>query len=176
MFEEKSVAGRFPWVRFVAIGVLLHRDRGDVYPSYRDAATGLFDLGRWNDEYWRKFDYFLRATHDRRILVQIEIWATYDFYTRPGHVYDGLTAWDRNPFNPANNSNYTEGESGLFATFRSLGHQLINPCFNTVLPLPQPVDFGIRSTWQQPQTVDVAGILEMKTPAKGHWAVLVLAR
>jgi hypothetical protein len=124
---------------------LSSRDRGDVYPFHREAATRQFDLGRWNDEYWKRLEYFLRATHDRQIIVQIEIWATYDFYTRPGHVYDGLTAWDRNPFNPANNGNYTEGESGLFATFQSYGHQLINPFFNTVLPLSRPLDFGIRN-------------------------------
>ena len=124
---------------------LSSRDRGDVYPFHREAATRQFNLGRWNDEYWKRLEYFLRATHDRQIIVQIEIWATYDFYTRPGHVYDGLTAWDRNPFNPANNGNYTEGESGLFATFQSYGHQLINPFFNTVLPLSRPLDFGIRN-------------------------------
>ena len=33
-----------------------------------------------------------------------------------------------------------------------------------------------RSTWQQPQPVDGGGTLELKTPGKGHWAVLVLAR
>ena len=33
-----------------------------------------------------------------------------------------------------------------------------------------------RSVWQQPQTVAADSTLELKTPAQGHWAVLVLAR
>ena len=33
-----------------------------------------------------------------------------------------------------------------------------------------------RSAWQPPQTADGGGTLELKTPGKGHWAVLVLAR
>jgi hypothetical protein len=33
-----------------------------------------------------------------------------------------------------------------------------------------------RSAWQDPQTVESSGILELKPPGKGHWAVLVLAR
>jgi hypothetical protein len=33
-----------------------------------------------------------------------------------------------------------------------------------------------RSAWQAVQTVGSAGTLELKTPGKGHWAVLVLAR
>jgi hypothetical protein len=33
-----------------------------------------------------------------------------------------------------------------------------------------------RSAWQEPQTVDAGGTLELKTPGKGHWAVLVLEK
>jgi hypothetical protein len=33
-----------------------------------------------------------------------------------------------------------------------------------------------RSAWQDPQTVDGSRTLELRTPGKGHWAVLVLAR
>jgi len=33
-----------------------------------------------------------------------------------------------------------------------------------------------RSKWQQPQAVDGGRTLELKTPGKGHWAALVLAR
>ena len=128
------------------------RDKGDAYPFYRDEETGLFDLDRWNDEYWEKFDYFLSATNQRDIIVQIEIWATYDFYSRGSHILDGKTAWERNPFNPGNNSNYEETGSGLFYYFRSNGQEIINPFFNTVLPLAEPFDFNIRPvvlTYQQ---------------------------
>jgi hypothetical protein len=33
-----------------------------------------------------------------------------------------------------------------------------------------------RSTWQQPQTVEGGGALELKTPGQGHWAVLIVPR
>jgi hypothetical protein len=120
------------------------RDEGDEFPFYRDEQTGLYDLGKWNDNYWEKLDYFLEATRKREIIVQIEIWETYDFYTRSSHVIDGKTAWERNPFNPVNNGNYSESESGMFNIFRSNGQEIINPFFNTVLPLPEPFNFETR--------------------------------
>ncbi|MBW6537520.1 MAG: hypothetical protein K0B11_21100, partial [Mariniphaga sp.] len=120
------------------------RDEGDEFPFYRDTQTGLFDLEKWNDSYWKKFEYFLQATQKREIIVQIEIWATYDFYSRTSHIINGKTAWERNPFNPANNSNYSESESGMFNIFRSNGQEIINPFFNTVLPLPDPFNFETR--------------------------------
>ena len=111
------------------------RDSGNVYPFYLDPLTRLYDLNRWEDEYWRRFDNFLKATHDRQIIVQIEIWATYDFYTRIGTRWsDGTDSWDRNPFNPARNSNYTTETSGLPVIFKSDGVSLINPFFTTILP------------------------------------------
>ncbi len=117
------------------------RDGGNVQAFYRDPATGLYDLSRWNDEYWSRLENFLRATSERDIIVQVEIWATYDFYTRESTIINGVAAWGRNPFNPANNINYTERESGLYETFRSTHGTLINPFFMTVLPLRRPYDF-----------------------------------
>jgi hypothetical protein len=122
------------------------RDPGDLHAFYRDPQTGQYDLSRWNDEYWNRLRLFLDATRDDRdIIVQLEIWATYDFYTRPAHDIDGVTAWGRNRFNPANNINYAERESGLYETFRSTHGTLINPFFKTVLPLRQPFDFQTRT-------------------------------
>ncbi len=54
-----------------------------------------------------------------------------------------MTAWDRNPFNPKNNINYSEAASGLSQIFRSNGYSIINPFFNTTLPLVYPFDFEI---------------------------------
>lgn len=120
------------------------RDEGNEYPFYRDEETGLYDLDRWNELYWEKMEYFLEATKKRDIIVQIEIWATYDFYTRSWHIVNGKTPWERNPFNPENNMNYTESESGMTNVFKSNGQNIINPFFNTVLPLPQPFNFETR--------------------------------
>ena len=47
---------------------------------------------------------FLSLTDERDIVVQIEIWATFDYYR---------TEWERNPFNPQNNNTYTAVETKL---------------------------------------------------------------
>ena len=79
------------------------RDEGNVWP-FKRLENGRYDLDAWNDEYWRRFDTFLRLTSEREIIVQIEVWATFDFYR---------DIWDRNPFNPKNNVSYTAEDSGL---------------------------------------------------------------
>ncbi len=75
------------------------RDDGNLWAFYFDAKKELFDLGKWNDEYWARFEKFLQLTSDRDIVVQIELWATFDFYREN---------WSKNPFNPKNNNNYTQ--------------------------------------------------------------------
>jgi hypothetical protein len=114
---------------------------GDVYAFYREPEAGLFNLNQFNDYYWEKLDFFLQETRKRNIIVQIEVWETYDFYSRGSHVLNGKTAWERNPFNPLNNSNYDYWASGLSELFQSNGQALINPFFNTVLPVPEPFEF-----------------------------------
>ena len=61
-------------------------------------------------EFWRRFEDFLRLTAERDIIVQIEVWATFDFCSR---AEKGIDPWASNPFNPVNNVNYTTEESGL---------------------------------------------------------------
>ena len=73
-----------------------------VWP-FEQTGTG-YDLDRFEPSYWDRFDRFLELTAARDIVVQIEVWATFDYYRDP---------WDENPFNPANNRTYTAAESGL---------------------------------------------------------------
>jgi len=80
------------------------RDARDVWPFAHESDTGLYDLTRFNEEYWRRFENFLHETHRRQIIVQVELWATFDFYGRH---------WLANPFNPKNNVNYDAGETKL---------------------------------------------------------------
>ncbi len=64
----------------------------------------LYDLNQWSDEFWMRFRNFIQWTHERDIIVQIEVWATFNYYR---------DYWDVNPFNPKNNSNYSAEETGL---------------------------------------------------------------
>lgn len=63
-----------------------------------------FNLDRWDQEYWRRFRLLLAESAKRDIIVQIEVWATFNYYR---------VGWERNAFNPKNNVNYTVAESGL---------------------------------------------------------------
>jgi len=79
-------------------------DKGfEVYP-FRKLPSGKYDLNQWNDEYWRRFENFLRWTKERDIIVQIEVWDRFD-YSRDN--------WELHPYNPKNNVNYTYAESGF---------------------------------------------------------------
>jgi hypothetical protein len=97
----KSVGGNY------LRNVMSHRNVGNVF-AY-EQVDGKFDLDRWNDEYWRRFENFLKLTHERDIIVQIEIWATWDHY----NDHQSIGGWSKHPFNPVNNVNYTAEESGL---------------------------------------------------------------
>ena len=87
--------------------VMSHRNEGNVYPYERDG--DLFDLDRFNSEYWNRFERFLELTAARDIVVQLEIWATHDHY----HDHQSRGGWSYHPYNPANNSTYSPDESGL---------------------------------------------------------------
>ncbi len=80
------------------------RDSGNVWAFYYDTEQQLYDLNRWNEEYWNRFEKLLRFSAERDIIVQVEIWATFDFYR---------DNWDNNPFNPKNNSNYSAERTKL---------------------------------------------------------------
>ncbi len=80
------------------------QDRGfELYP-FVQLENGKYDLEKLNDEYFNRFEFFLKETEKRDIIVQIEIWDRFD-YAREN--------WPGHPFNPKNNVNYTSEESGL---------------------------------------------------------------
>ncbi len=95
--------------RLVSVGgnyvrnTLSGRDSGNLWPFYRQE-DGLYDLNRWNELYWNRLENFLALSAERSIIVQMELWATFDFYR--GN-------WLENPFNPVNNINYDERRSKL---------------------------------------------------------------
>ncbi len=97
------------------------RDEGNVWPFKK--VGELYDLDQWNGDYWLRFATFLEETRRRDVIVQVEVWATFDFYR--GN-------WGRNPFNPKNNSNYSAEESGLPTEVNSHPVQTGNPFFWSV--------------------------------------------
>jgi hypothetical protein len=124
-----------------------HRNEGNVF-AYAQNADGKFDLDRFNEEYWDRFENFLKLTHERDIIVQIEIWETWDYY----QDHQSIGGWSRQPFNPANNVNYTPEESGLPAALNvsSGSRPTSHPFFRTVPAL----DNNEVVLWRQTAFVD----------------------
>jgi hypothetical protein len=84
------------------------QDKGfELYP-FIQLENGKYDLEKWNEEYWHRFDLFLAETKKRDIIVQIEVWDRFD-YSRNN--------WIPHPYNPGNNINYSSKESGLLAEY-----------------------------------------------------------
>ena len=123
------------------------RDEGNLWAFSRDAATGLYDLTEPNEAYWDRLEHLLKATSERGIVVQFEVWATFDFYD--GREM-GRPFWQENPFNPKNNVNYTAEASGLPDTVASHPTQTENPFFFTVPAL----DSNGVVLWHQQAFVD----------------------
>src|SRR5690606_1513678 len=116
------------------------RDSGDVWP-FKQREDGHYDLDQWEDEYWRRFEHFLHETAERDIIVQIEVWATFDFYQ---------DNWERNPFNPKNNVNYNTQRSKLDESVDSHPIMAENNFFRSV-----PAQMSIaRVLWFQQRFVD----------------------
>ena len=83
--------------------------------AFKQLENGLYDLEQWDEEYWDRFETFLKLCRERDIIVQIEIWDPWDYFASeasrgfgPGNV-----GWESCPFNPRLNINYTAAESGL---------------------------------------------------------------
>jgi len=97
-------------------------DRGfEIYP-FKKLKNGKFDLNKWNKEYWKRFEIFLKETSKRNIIVQIEVWDRFD-YSREN--------WPPHPYNPKNNVNYSEKESGLGLEYPNHPGQNKQPFFFT---------------------------------------------
>lgn len=111
----KSVGGNY--VRCT----MSSRDEGNVWPF--EKTGGMYDLDKWNEEYWSRFERFLESTSRRDIIVQIELWATFDFYR---------DNWRKNPFNPKNNINYTKEDTWLDENVNSHPVRAANNFFWTV--------------------------------------------
>ena len=99
------------------------RDEGNVWYFRQDPKTGLYDLDQPEGPYWERFETFIRLTRERDIIVQIEVFDRFDFARDP---------WLENPFNPKNNLNYNEKESGLATVYSGHPSKRENPFFRSV--------------------------------------------
>jgi len=78
------------------------RDEGDVWPFEKVGER--YDLRRFNRAFWARLKRCCEECLKRDIILQIEFWATFDFYRE---------LWLRNPWNPAMNRNYTTENTRL---------------------------------------------------------------
>lgn len=102
--------------------VMSDRDKGNVFPFMR-VNGNQYDLMQWNEEYWNRFDNFLRETIERQIFVQIELWDAFDWHG---------ANWECSPWNPKNNVNYTYQESGLPQTILPSPHHAVHTFVLTI--------------------------------------------
>jgi hypothetical protein len=112
---------------FVAVGgnwtrcLMSGQHSSNRWPFAR--AGDRYDLDQWNEEYWDRFELFLRESQARGIVTDCELWATFDYYR---------DTWAVNPFNPANNVNYSAESTGLPTVVATEPHKAENPFFWTV--------------------------------------------
>ncbi|MHC4398399.1 MAG: hypothetical protein ACYTG0_01825 [Planctomycetota bacterium] len=102
------------------------KDKGfETYP-FQPLAGGKYDLQRWNDDYWQRFERLLRETAKRNVFIQIEIWDRFDYTDR-----QGCDRWQIHPYHPKNNVNYTYEESGFAPRYPEHPGQNKQPFFFT---------------------------------------------
>lgn len=97
------------------------RDDGDVWPYA--GSPGSYNLDEFNPEFWARLETSLKETEKRGVIVQIELWATFDYYREN---------WLVNPFNPANNVNYTTDNTRLVTEWDHHPGRNPQPFFSSV--------------------------------------------
>jgi hypothetical protein len=107
------------------------REGKDLKP-YKLLPDGQFDLDQWNEDYWNRFANMLKWTAERDIFVQIEVWDRFDYTDA-----SDWNIWQRSPWRPKNNINYTSDESGLADTYKDHPAHDKQPFFHTIPGMKQ---------------------------------------
>ena len=102
-------------------------DKGFEIHAFRRLPDGKYDLDGWNDEYWTRFENLLRWTHERDIIIQIELWDRFDYTDARGANH-----WQVSPYRPQNNINYTGEETGLADRYLDDPWRDKHPFFHTI--------------------------------------------
>ncbi len=102
------------------------RDDDNLKP-FAMLSDGKYDLNRWNEDYWSRFENFLKLTQERDIIVQIEIWDRFDYSD---------SIWKSNPWNPGCNVNYSYEQTGLSQEYSA--HPAVDkqPFFHSIQGMP----------------------------------------
>ncbi len=99
-------------------------DRNHVeWRAFALTTDGKYDLNKWNDAYWNRFEKLLKLCKEREIIVQIDVWDRFDH---------SRNEWITDPYNPKNNINYTCSEAGLDTLYPSHPGANVQPFFFTV--------------------------------------------
>jgi hypothetical protein len=140
----------------------------EVYPYLR-LTDGRYDLNQWNDEYWQRFENMLRWTAERNIIVQIEVWDRFD------HARDN---WEKLPYNPKNNINYTYAQSGFQEHYPDHPGQNRQPFFfttprqrNNTVVLPYQQRFVDKMLSYSLQFDHVLYCMDNETSGEEAWGV-----
>tara|TARA_Y100001933_G_scaffold265281_1_gene339776 strand:- start:47578 stop:49014 length:1437 start_codon:yes stop_codon:yes gene_type:complete len=98
------------------------RDPGNSR-AFHQRDDGKFDLTQPGKEYWNRFANLLKWTAELDIIVQIEVWDRFDHSREP---------WESDPYNPANNINYSFEQSGFKPQYKNHPGKNDQPFFFTV--------------------------------------------
>jgi hypothetical protein len=96
--------------------------RGKIWP-FAMTADGKYDLEKWNDDFWLRFENMLKFTSENDMIVQVEVWDRFN-HSRESWLFD--------PYNPKNNINYTYEEAGLDSIYPNHPGANDHPFFFTV--------------------------------------------
>ncbi len=118
LFQEKDCLEQLE--RLAAVGgnyirnTMSDRDSGNVR-AFAKNPDGKYDLEKWNEAYWNRFEGMLKRARKLGIIVQIEIWDRFDHtdnysYNKAGDTRD---LWQEDPYNPGNNINYKDEETNF---------------------------------------------------------------
>ena len=102
------------------------RDSTDLAP-FLLLENGKYDLDSWSEEYWNKFESLMKLTNERDIIVQIEVWDRFDYSQQ---------YWEKNPFNPVNNINYSLSDSIFDILYPRHPAADLHPFFHTLKGMP----------------------------------------
>lgn len=97
------------------------RDENNVPPFQK--TDGTYDLSQFNPEFFERLETCCRECRQRDIILQIEFWATFDYYR---------DNWAVSPWNPVNNSTYTLEETSLKADWPHHPSSKVQPFFKSV--------------------------------------------